>query len=222
MLASDTATKLMFNEALEKAKMQSEPFFKETLRIAQDELSRALGTYTADYESTRNRLENRITEINEDLTIGGERLTLNEQKELSRRQRDYEIQLMDLNEQAAATGLTFSSMRGEQQERLQTAQTDIIESTQLQYLRNRQDLQRQTSRTLTDLQKQADDIRRSLEEAQKGSVRGFESQFGTSNLPANVPRGTELGGISGTFTDQQKQDIAQRAQILYGLGSNYI
>lgn len=77
---ADKAAKLA--SALEQATAQSDPYFKEKIRIAQDELLRTFEADQGDYTSSLERTQRRIEEINQDLSRNKEYLSLEQQAEL--------------------------------------------------------------------------------------------------------------------------------------------
>ena len=73
----------------------------------QEDLGRAVSLEEADFLSKQKDIETAISRIQQDLTVGKERLSVDEQAELARLGRRYEVELENLREGAAQAGLTF-------------------------------------------------------------------------------------------------------------------
>ena len=95
-------------EALEGATEQAAPYWKSVLRVAQDEITRAVTVEEEDYETNVDKLDTRISELKEDLSTNKDFLSLEEQSSLASQLRSYEGQRNGIIEQAAEAGLTLS------------------------------------------------------------------------------------------------------------------
>jgi hypothetical protein len=210
-------------EALEVAKSQADPYFAEQLNIAQSELLIALGEQKEDFASKQRDLQLRIDQIKEDLKTGKERLTVDQQAELARREREYEYQLESLREDAAARGLTFSTQRALAESRQATEQADIVESTKRSFQREVEDLQTRAARGETEAQNLLEDYERAYGENVGQLVRGAETTLGTAGLPSlpELPGVKPLGGVTGTMEETKTRDILARAEALAGLRSPF-
>ena len=162
----DTWERIM--SSLTLAQSQADPYFAEILRMTVDTMKRASGTLKGDYESQIRNIQKNLQELREDLAIGKGRLSIDEQAELARLQRKYEIELDTLRDQAAQVGLTFSTRRELAEGRLSAEQTDIVESTQRAYQRQLENLQRAASRGEITAQHQLADYERKYQEAITG------------------------------------------------------
>ena len=211
-------------KALNDAKAQADPYFAEQIRIAQSELLTALGEQKGDFASKQRDLQLRIDQIKEDLATGKERLSVDQQAELARQQRKYEVQLENLVESAAATGLTFSSKRAVAESRLATEQTDVVESTKREFQRRIEDLQIRASRGETEAQNLLKDYERVYGENVTKLVRTAEKELGTANLPTlpELPGVSPLGGVTGRFEEEKTKDILTRAEALANLRNPFL
>ena len=221
----DEENQKILAQALEDAKAQADPYFAEKIRMAQDELTRGLGKQAGDFGSRKRDLELRIDQLKEDLTTGKERLSIDQQSELSRQQRSYEYQLEDLVEGAASRGLTFSTKRALAESRLKTEQTDIVESTKREFQRRITDLQMAASRGEVGAQNLLKDYERTYGENVTTLIRGAEQRLGTENLPSGLPAlpgVSPLGGVVGSLEETKQTDILQRAEALANLRNPFL
>jgi hypothetical protein len=69
--------------ALEQATAQADPYWKNIIRIAQDEVMRAVEEANGDFTSANERQKQRIAEINQDLASNKGYLSLEQQSELA-------------------------------------------------------------------------------------------------------------------------------------------
>lgn len=207
--------------ALETAKGQANPYYAEIVRIAKSELERQLGVQQTDANSGIQTLTESINNIKQDLASGRGDLTVEEQAELKRQQAKYEIELETLKDEAASTGLTFSSKRALAETRLSNTNTDIVESTQRKYARDMRDLELRASRGETEAIQKIEEIKRKLKDNSDTLVRGTETKIGTAELPTSINGATPIGGVTGTLADDKLKDIMQRAEGLASLTNNF-
>ena len=221
----DEEDQKIFAKALESAQADADPYFAEKIRMAQDELKRAMGQQTDDFASNKRDLELRIEQIDEDLATGKERLGVDEQAELSRQKRKYEVSLEGLIENAASRGLTFSSKRALAESRLSTEQSDIVESTKRGFQRQISDLQQAASRGEVGAQNLLEDYERTYGENVTSLIRTAEQTLGTENLPSDLPELpgiSPLGGVVGGLEEDKQSDIIQRAKALAELRNPFL
>jgi len=201
-------------EALEEAKASADPYFAEMVRIAQSELLTALGEQKGDFASQDRDLKLKIEQINEDLATGKGRLSVDQQAELSRRKRQYEVGLENLQEEARTRGLTFSSKRSLAESRLAQEQSDIVESTKRTFQRKIEDLQMASARGETEATNLLKDYERVYGENITKLTRGTEKVLGTEGLPdlSEFPGVKPLTGVSGSLKEEKAKDILTRAE----------
>jgi hypothetical protein len=82
----DKANKLAI--ALETATEQADPYWKNIIRIAQDEVLRGVESANGDYTSAMERQQRRILELNQDLERNKDYLSLDQQAELGKLSAD--------------------------------------------------------------------------------------------------------------------------------------
>ncbi|MBT9165353.1 MAG: hypothetical protein DDT22_01024 [candidate division WS2 bacterium] len=218
----DIETQQRLLQALDLAKAQAEPYFREIITIAQDEITRALGVEKADFASKQRDLQERIRQIQEDLRIGRGRLLVDEQAELARQQRRYEYQLENLRESAAQAGLTFSTRRALAEARLGIEQQDIVESTKRRFQRQLEDLQTRAARGELEAQNLLADYERRYGERITALGRPKEAYLGTARLPRDLAGYRPLGGVVGQIETKKISDIMERARILRELQNPFV
>lgn len=220
---NDEENQKLLAQALEDAKAQADPYFKEKIRIVQDELLSSLGGLKGDFTSQKKRLETRIEEIKQDLKTGKERLTIDEQSDLATQARKAQSQLDNLMENVSATGLTFSTKRTLAESELAAENKDVVESTQRSFQRQREDLQLQADRGNKEAQQLLEDYDRKFGESANKLVRSAESYVGTENLPDLEGFGASpLGGITGSIESEKLSDINARAEALLALRNPFL
>lgn len=201
------------NAALEEAKKQADPYWKGIVRITQDELTRGVSDVETDYQTTKQKLEKQIKELQEDLASGKDYLSLEEQSELANLEASYEQDLKKLGETAASKGLTFSTIREEAETQAEEENQALVESTQRQYGYKQKELENEVLRGV-------DTAKINLEAAGKAKTsditklgRTAEKYLGSSNLPG-ISGYNAMGDVTGTMEQDKVQDIFTRAKAL--------
>lgn len=220
LTTSDKESQEVLVKALDEAGLQADPYFKEIITVAKDELTRNLGGQQADFDTQEKTLTTNIERIKEDLATKRNDLTIDQQADLSKQLRSYEQDLSSLRENAAAGGLTFSSKRAAAEKFLNEENNSIIESTKTKYMREIRDLETAAARGEKDALSQIDDYKRQLGENMTQSLRTVESKLGTANLPdysQYAERAKALGGVTGTLEEDKTKDILNRANALMDL-----
>lgn len=202
-------------KALDIAQGQSNAYIGEIIRTTKSELERQIGIKTDDANSQIQELVTGINRIKQDLATGEGDLSIEEQAELKRLQRNYEIKLDSLRENVASAGLTFSSRRALAESRLEEEQADYIESTERKFARELRDLRLRASRGEEDAQTKIAEIERSRGIDVATLSRTAEQKVGTANLPSSA-QGT-IGGVAGEVVNKQWEDILARAKGLQSL-----
>lgn len=200
-------------EALNEAIEQSEPYMKNELRIAQDEVKRGFAEAKGDYKTSAEILNRRIDNIEQDLEENKEFLSMEQQAELSRVAQGYEIQRDNLVETHALSGMTFSTKRQLAEKRMTDEEKGIVESTKRQYNKKIADLQKEADRGDLEAQKQLEDLQRQLNEDLTRMGREFEEEYGTENLPPEILgiQNKQASGQPITASEQQLLDNFKRS-----------
>jgi len=204
MKASSEEEKAKSQLALDEAIKIADPYIKEQIRITQDEIQRAVGKIENDYESNRKQIEDRIKGLQEDLTFNREYLSLEQQSELANQLKTYKNNLYNLQQNAAESGLAFSSPRATAEDQLRTEQQGLAESTNRQYNKAVRDLQLGTERDTKTLQQNVSDLERQKKENLTNIQRQGEATLGSDK--SGVSGITPLGGLTGTM-DMKKAEF---------------
>lgn len=221
---NDKEQQQKLKDALDEATAQADPYWAEVMRIAKTELSRSLGENQDDFDAQESSLLESIQNINSDLSTRKGDISIDEQAELARRKRAYEQDLETLRENAAQTGLTFSSKRNMAEERLATENQDLVESTKTKYMREVRDLETAASRGVDSAKEKLAEYERVLGREQTTLIRNAEAKLGTENLPdtSSYSEGKPIGGVSGSIQEDKIKDIYTRAEALSELGNPFI
>ena len=219
---ADKEAQEQLTKALDEAKAEADPYWKEIITVAQDEVTRSLGEQQADFDFQEKTLTKNIERIRQDLATKKEDLSIDEQADLAKQLRSYEQSLSSLRENAASGGMTFSSKKVAAEELLNKENQEIVESTKTTYMRNVRDLELAAARGEEDAKAQLEDYRRQLGEGMVSTIRTAESKLGTANLP-DISKYAEsakaLGDITGTIEEEKTQDILERAKALTSLNN---
>lgn len=213
LTATNDAEKLDAIDALNEAKKFADPYFKEQIRIAEDEIVRSIKSKELSMKLGVERSEQRIKELNEDLTFNRGQLNIEEQAELSRQLKENQINLLNLQQNAAESGLAFSSPRQEAESSLVDTQQGIRESTQRQFNRQRRELETSASRQIAGLGENISDIGRLGAEDLTSLQRSAEKFLGSKESPG-VSGITPLGGITGSLNESKQSQILALQGVL--------
>jgi hypothetical protein len=193
---------------------QAEPYWKNIILIAQDEILRSFEASQGDFESSIQRQQRITQNIQQDLATNKDYLTLEQQNELSNLSKSYKLNQEQIIEGAAERGLTFSTKRSLAESRLAEANQGMVESTNRQYNKQLADLQTASSRDTLEAQKQIEELQRKAQENTTAIGRGAEKYLGTGNLPS-LPGYTPIGDISGDIYEDKVKDVAQRSDAIF-------
>ena len=212
--SNDEDKALKLSQALEMATEQAEPYWKSIILVAQDEILRGFEAAKGDFQSSVERQQRIIQNINQDLTTNKEFLSLEQQSDLSNLSKNYQLNTENLIEGAADAGLTFSTKRKIAEGRLAESNTGMVESTNRQYNKQISDLQTQADRGNLEAQKEMEDLQRRTTEQTTTLGRAGETYLGTENLP-DLPGYQALGDITGGLYEDKVKDISERSDAIY-------
>jgi hypothetical protein len=212
--SNDEDKALKLAQALEIATEQAEPYWKSIVLIAQDEILRGFEAVRGDFNSSVERQQRIIENINADLTTNKDFLSLEQQSDLSNLAKNYEINTEQLIEGAANQGMTFSTKRKIAEKRLAESNTGMVESTNRRYNKQIADLETQATRGNLEAQKELEDLARKKNESITSIGRSGETYLGTENLPEGT--GYEaLGNVTGSLYEDKVKDIEARKQGVF-------
>lgn len=212
--ANDKQKAEALSKALEMATEQADPYWKSIILVAQDEILRGFEQAQGDFNSSIERQQRIIENINQDLTTNKDFLSLEQQNELANLSRNYQINQENLVQGAAEQGLTFSTKRKLAEQRLAEANVGMVESTNRQYNKQLMDLQNQASRGTEEAQQEIEDLQRRISENTTSLGRKAETYLGTENLPS-LPGYQPLGNITGDLYEEKVKDVSQRSNAIY-------
>lgn len=204
----------IYQEALDEATKQADPYWKSYLLVTQDQVQRAVDTEIKNTQTEVEKNQRIIDQLKENLSSNKEFLTLEQQSDLATLTRNYEVQQEQTVQGAADAGLTFSTKRKIAEQRLAEANTGLVESTTRKYNKQIADLTTQAESGSLEAQKEIEDLQRRLGQRVTGIGREAEAKLGTTNLPA-IEGYKPLGDISGSLYEQKTKDIAERQEALF-------
>lgn len=209
-----------FNDAMDQAAKDADPYFKEKARILKDELTRVLTGADADLATKEATLARRKQQILDDLTYNKDQLTTEQSAELARQADKYNQELEKIRSDMADRGLSSSSIKTQADEQLNTENQDVIESTNRKYARELRTQQVGADRQVLDLLDQIQQLRTDTSQKKTTAVRNVEATLGTGELAdVSGAAGLTAGGITGTIATEKANDIVARAKAL--LAQNY-
>ncbi len=213
----DKARKM--DEAFNMAVNQADPYWKQIIRIAQDETIRRFDEAKGDYEATAQRIQRRQDELQQDISLNKERLTIDEQKTLLDIDRKYTEQTEQVINIASQRGITFGSgtlSRAGIQKKVDDQNDSFVESTKRSYGREIMDL---TTKALRGDKNAKDDLAK-LEETYGNRVteigRKAEKFLGSSRVnDLQLGNYQKLGNVTGSLEEEKTKDIQIRKESLF-------
>jgi len=206
-----------FEDALDLAEEQANPYWKEQIRIFKDEVQRSIGSLESDLEERAETLSRRKKEIQEDLIYNKEYLSTSEQSELARQARKYDQELETVRSKMAERGLSFSSIRGKAEERLAEEKEDMVESIEREYGKKERDIKVEAERKTKEIQDALKTLERTGGEKKEEVARKAEQYLGTEKLKSEIPGMGEylMGDIEGTLQTEKAKDVLERTKGLF-------
>lgn len=203
--------------AYDEAVKQADPYWKNVLKIAQDELLNSFSAQKGDYQAIQDRLNQRISELNTDLQSGTEFLNLEQQQELANLALSYTKIRDAIIDTSAQQGLTFSTKRKLAEQQLGAYNTGMVESTKRQYQKQISDLEREVASGNLSAAKDLEEAKRKYNENIVSTGRTAERYLGTEGLPqleGYQPLGTTEAPVTGTIYEDKTKDIFARQTAL--------
>jgi len=201
---ADRAQELM--AAFESATKISDPFFAQQIKLANDALTRGFISIEDDLAFREEQLRTKLADLKEDVRLGKESLTLDEQQQIKNLERALDQELKDTRQTMASRGMTFSTRRAEAEELAEDITGELVETTERKFGEKRGGLTRAQDRTARDVQSEIARLTELAKEKKLDFFRQAEAEVGTGQLPSLG--GLEpLGGISGDINRRKFQDI---------------
>ena len=220
-LKEDIVTNIgRMNSAEAESKIQD----LESLRIISDQAIRESSSREAGVAAELARTQRRIDAISDDLKVGKQDISLEEQAALSRQLREYQRNLQSTQEQAVDAGLGFSSIRAQAEQRLLEDLADVSESTKRQSSRQIRLLETSSGRDTTELVAGEAEIKRKNQAERVDIARQIEQKYGFDAIPTDIknkilafePTFAPIG-VRGNLTAEQQRretELQQKQQDL--------
>ena len=218
--SQNTEKQEAFKSALDLASKQANPYWQEKAFILKDELSRAVATTKADADSLRSTYLNRKSQIEDDLKYNSSYLSAEEQAELSRAAKQYEVDAESLMEAVLQSGTESSSIRSKAESRLKGSYEDTVESSTRKYAKSQRDLTVDAQRKVQEIDQSVADLTRHLNETLTSKVRTSEQYLGSQEIGSlgSEYQSLTLGGLKGTMATEKATDILNRTKGLFLTG----
>lgn len=229
-MALNDADKAMWVDAIEQAKDLVEPFYAQQLVLAQDEILNGFSDMEQAYQMKSDLIEKNITRIEEDLATGQDRLSIDQQAELTRLKEQYQNQFIQLQDKIGNSGMAFGSRASDLLSLAAKEQRDVNMSSTRNFARRMEDLNTQASRSIEDQQSNQAALEEQRKQELRNMSRSAEELLGTgefNKLVSSLDSGLQdtvnnigaLGNITGTLEQQKTQDILNTASTLKGAGT---
>lgn len=213
--SQDAEKARLLNVALETAASQADPYWREIIRIAQDELVRGIESLQTDAMTREETLVKRKQQIEEDLASGTTYLTDQQRADMKEQLKNYDTELTNIRETAAQKGITSSSIKTEADEMAYEKNKYTVESMQREGQKALRDLGVTAERDINTIEDEVNALKTALGQSTTGLVRESEKYLGTENLPTLPSFTTPLGDITGKLYEEKTVDIENRKNAIY-------
>lgn len=201
--------------AINSAYAIADPYYKAQLGLSKAEIISTIARNTGNFAFAEEALKRTRDELLEDIALNSEELTLEEQADIARVTRQFEDDILNIQDAAANKGVTFGTGRGSRQEaegRATEEYEDVVQSTQRRanFQRTRLGLAagRAEVATAQELAKgkfnQGIDLRNILRESER--LLGSEGATDIAE-ETGINTGSIVGGVRGTLTENKERDI---------------
>lgn len=229
--ANDAAKAEALASALEQATAQADPYWKQIIRVAQDEVLRGFEEAQGDYTSSLERQQRRIAEIQQDLVSNKEFLTLTQQQSLASIMGDLNDaqQAYERNKQFydAETAAQITRMDTDYQKQVEdiTRNKEYLgaeEQSQLETLKknysiNRGNVINQAENAGLTFSTKRDIAMERLKQENEGMVESTRRQFGNQIQALNSDMAYAEKIKQLTQGDVQRENVQRQAEILQGI-----
>jgi len=199
-------------QAFDAAAKINDPYFAQQFKIAADTIKRGFVSIDDDLAFKEQLESKRLSDLQEDIASKQDFLTLEETSALRGIERQYDQQLKDTRQSAAARGMTFSTRRAESEQLLGEVTGDLRESTQRQFGIQQLEASRTLDRGERDIAAETERLRQLAEEGKLDLFRQAEANLGTLNLPNLSGAPSPLGDITGAIPQEKLQNTLTSAQ----------
>ena len=229
---ADDADKIQkLAQAFDIAAQQADPYWKQIIRIAQDETLRAFEESQGDFTSSLERQQRRIAEIQQDLATNKEFLSLQQQQELGSiagdledYQKSYERNKAYYDAETAAQITRLDTDYAKQvedinrnKEYLGAEEKSQLENLKREYTAQRGNVINQAANAGLTFSTKRDIAMERLKQENEGIVESTRRQFGTQIAAANSDLAYAERIKQLTQGDVQRENVQRQAEILQGL-----
>lgn len=218
-------------EAFEMAAAQADPYWKNVIRIAQDEVLRSFEEAQGDYQSSFDRLQRRIEEINQDLSANKEYLDLTQQQELAsisgnlqdsvdaynRNKQYYDA---DTAAQISRLEIDYNKQREDltrNKEYLTSEEQYQLEKLDRDYSINKENLINVAASKGLTFSTKRDVAMERLNSEQEGMVESTRRQFGNQLAAVNADLAYAEKVKALSQGNIERENVMRQAEILAGL-----
>lgn len=202
----DNEAAARFSKALDAGTKLADPYFRQKIRLVQDELTTVFADLDKDLEYSIGVKERALKNLKEDFDSQKGYLGLEEQQQLKDLETKYTQELETARNNAAATGFTHSTRRAKTEEVLAESKGDLVESTKRQFGAKLGSLERNVNQSTTDTASEIARLQEITTGKKQSTYRAAEEKLGTGGLP-NLRNMTPLGSITGSIEEARLKDI---------------
>ncbi len=205
----------IFADALKNAQALADPYAKTQLALAFGEFQSKISFELGDLERASSFIEESRKQIQQEVAASRDFLTLQQQAEIARQDRQLGQDLLSLADQAAEKGLTFATgarSRALAEERRKEQFEDVIQSTQRETNFRISQLEAQAAQGDVRAQQQLADLKAKSAFNLENIGRSAERVLGSTGLPSGTGF-TPVGGSLGEIEQQRRESIIDIASL---------
>ena len=203
--ANDEERKKRLEAAFEAAGKISDPYFKQQLRLVNDELQRGFGSLDEDAMYKEKTMKNQLDDLRASTQSQGDYMDFQQNQELKKLDSYLTTQLEDTRQTLASRGFSDSTKRATAETLLKDSVGSLRESTNRQFAYNKENAQRNLVGAERDYRGELERLAQLTSRGKTATGREAESKVGSSNLPG-LPGLTPLGDIAGSIPQQNLMD----------------
>ncbi len=217
----------IFANAIKQAKAIADPFFKAKLGLALAETIGQIAEVTGDFQTKKEILERARDELLEDVRLGRDFFTLEQQGDVARLSNDYQQDILQIADIAAEKGLTFATGARSRQlaeSRRQDQFGDVFQSTTRRFNLRIKELELRASRGETAAQKELESLRGQRKLSLQQIGRGAEELLGTEAVSGIGGLGgfTPVGGVIGNIEEQKRRSLISDVGAFVSLQQGFL
>lgn len=212
----------MFANAISQAKSVADPYFKAQISLTQAEIVGKVAELNLDFDTKKEIIERTQKELSEDVASQKEFLSLEQQADIARANKDLDQDLLSLRDQAAAKGITFSTISEQAQARAVTKTGDVVESVKRQSNFRVKELETKAARGDISAQKQLEAMRSGKSLTSQTIGRRAEEILGSSGIPGGIEDYVPIGGIKGQIQEEKQRAVLSDTESFISLQRGFL